>query len=186
LFALDDAMGDVVARATEPALAAIKLAWWRDRLAELDQGTVPAEPRLQVAARELLSRGIPGISLAGLEVGWSTLLDEQADADLIAKRGARLFAVASSLLGASDPLVGAAGRVFGWQTASRLGVAGLSLPEVDVQALAGHRFARRLRPLMGLAALAVRDARRTPECEPEATPGRALALIRHRLTGRVA
>ena len=50
LFAIDDALGDVVAKATEPALAAIKLAWWRERLEELDSGQAPAEPRLKAAA----------------------------------------------------------------------------------------------------------------------------------------
>src|SRR5215211_6804297 len=77
LFAIDDAMGEVIARATEPALAAIKLAWWRERLEELDEGKIPAEPRLQAAADELLTRSISGTRLAELEGGWATLLEEQ-------------------------------------------------------------------------------------------------------------
>src|SRR5215210_353370 len=76
LFDIDDAMGAVVARATEPALAAIKLAWWREQLEELDQGKVPAEPRLRAAAAELVRRGIKGAELTALEAGWATLLDE--------------------------------------------------------------------------------------------------------------
>jgi len=58
LWQIDAAMGDVVARSTQPALAAVKLAWWRERLEELDQGVVPDEPRLQSAAQNLLFRGI--------------------------------------------------------------------------------------------------------------------------------
>jgi 15-cis-phytoene synthase len=54
LFAIDEAMGDVVAKATEPTLGAIKLAWWRERLEQLDEAKVPAEPRLRAAADELL------------------------------------------------------------------------------------------------------------------------------------
>ena len=38
LFDIDEAMADVVARSTEPTLAAIKLAWWRERLEELRTG----------------------------------------------------------------------------------------------------------------------------------------------------
>src|SRR5215211_4208004 len=76
LFAIDDAMGDVVAKATEPALAAIKLAWWRERLQELDTGKVPAEPRLQAAADELLTRDVAGSELAKLEEGWAELLTQ--------------------------------------------------------------------------------------------------------------
>jgi phytoene synthase len=76
LFDIDDAMADVVVRSTQPALGAIKLAWWRERLEELDQGKVPAEPRLQAAAAELLPRGISGAELAGLEDAWSALLEQ--------------------------------------------------------------------------------------------------------------
>src|SRR5919107_5615783 len=84
LFDIEDAMADVVTRATEPALAAIKLAWWRERLEELDRGQVPAEPRLQAAAAELLPRGVSGAELAELEDGWATLLDEQPHLDRVA------------------------------------------------------------------------------------------------------
>ena len=44
MFDIDDAMWDVVARATQPSLAAVKLAWWRERLEDLDEGKVPVEP----------------------------------------------------------------------------------------------------------------------------------------------
>ena len=36
LLAIDDAMAEIVATATQPALAAIKLAWWREALEKLD------------------------------------------------------------------------------------------------------------------------------------------------------
>ena len=62
-------MGDVVARSTEPALGAIKLAWWRERLEELDHGKVPAEPRLQAAAAELLPREIRAAISNGFAFG---------------------------------------------------------------------------------------------------------------------
>lgn len=185
LFAIDDAMGDVVARSTEPALAAIKLAWWRERLEELDQGKVPAEPRLQAAAAELLVRGVTGKSLAGLEDGWATLLDPEPDFELVATRGARLFAMASSLLGHTDELVGAAGRLCAVGNIRRRGLMAVPPAMDEIDQLAGHCFPPRLRPLTALARLAARDARRAG-IEPEGTPGRALALIRHRLTGRVA
>jgi phytoene synthase len=185
LFAIDDALSDVVARAREPALAAIKLAWWRERLEELDEGKMPAEPRLRTAAAELLTSRVSGASLAGLEDGWAAFLDERPDGERVAARGARLFAVAAILLSACDPLIETAGRLYGWQSATRRGVM-LPPPEDALRALTEHRFHRRLRPLTALAALAARDARRVQAIEPEGTPGRALALIRHRLTGRLA
>src|SRR4051812_13606979 len=55
LWAVDEAMGAVVAEATQPALAAIKLAWWRETLERLDRESAPPEPRLQAVQRELLT-----------------------------------------------------------------------------------------------------------------------------------
>ena len=52
--------------------------------------------------------------------------------------------------------------------------------------LARHRFPRPLRPITALARLAARDAKQGPAIEPEATPGRAAALLSHRLFGTVA
>ena len=186
LFAVDDAMGDVVAKATEPALAAIKLAWWRERLQEMDAGKVPAEPRLQAAADELLKRGISGAALAQLEDGWATLLEEQSDIERIAERGAALCAMAAGLLGSTDPLLEAAGRLYGLQSAWRRGLIAVRRPVDELNRLRKHRFPTRLRPLTAMARLAARDARHGQAIEPEATPGRAAALIVHRLTGRVA
>ena len=177
LFAIDDAMASVVAGATQPALAAIKLAWWRERLEALDNAIVPAEPRLRAAAAELLPRGIGGGELAGLEEGWATLLQEAPSAQLVGQRGALLFRLAARLLGSGDPGLDAAGELYAVVDVRRRGFADFGrdrcLP----------RFARAVRPLTALAALARRDLRR-PVPEPEGTPGRAWTLLRHRLTGR--
>lgn len=178
LFAIDDAMGDVVERATQPALAAIKLAWWRERLEELDEGIAPAEPRLQAAATELLPRGVTGAELAGLEAGWAELLNERPDPEEALERGAILFGLAARLLESDAPALPSAGRVYAAGSYRRR--------SLDVQGAVGvtelPSFPRRLRPLTALAALAKRDLSHT---EPEATPGRAWTLLRHRLTGRV-
>lgn len=179
-------MGKVVAKATEPALGAIKLAWWRERLAELDLDRVPAEPRLQAAADELLPRGISGAWLAELEDGWATLLEEQPDVERVANRGASLFEMAASLLGATDPLMDAAGSLYAYGTVRRLGHMAMHWPMDELYQLARHHFPKAVRPVTGMAKLAARDARRGPDIEAEGTPGRALALIAHRLTGRVA
>ena len=184
-MAIDEAMADVVARSTEPTLGAIKLAWWRERLEELDQGKVPAEPRLQAAARELLGRGISGASLAELEDGWLTLLEEQPDAERVGDRGAKLFALAATLLGASHPLIDPAGRLFAYQQVARRRLMAMHWPMDEIHRLSRGRFPQPLRPVTALAALAARDSRRGPVVEPEATPGRAFALIVHRLTGRL-
>ena len=182
LFDIDDAMADVVAQATQPALGAIKLAWWRERLLELDAGKVPAEPRLQQAFVELLSRGIPGHDLAELEQGWTALFQPEPDIGKVGERGAKLFAMAARLLGFPEPSVGAAGRAHAFQQVRRWDLLASPLPENDFPAVI---YPKGLRPLTVLGALAARDARHRGSLEPEATPGRALAMLRHRLTGRI-
>jgi phytoene synthase len=178
LFAIDDAMADVVAQSTQPALAAIKLAWWRERLEDLDDGKVPAEPRLQAAAEELLPRGVSGRELARLEDGWAALLDEEPDETRIAERGAQLFSLGAALLGgeASDDITWA-GRLFAPIDVVRRGLSDAVPAQPDLRQVV---IDRPLRPLTALSALALRGP-----LEPEATPGRAWALLRHRLTGRI-
>jgi phytoene synthase len=183
LFDLDEALADVVARSSEPALGAIKLAWWRERLEELDR-QVPAEPRLQAVADKLLPRGVSGAALAELTDAWTSLLEEVPDVERIGEGGAKLFAIGAKLLGASDPLIAPAGRLFREAQVARRDLAAVHWPNHGHHQLAGHRFAKKLRPLTALTALAARDARRSAP-EPEGTPGRSWALMRHRLSGRI-
>lgn len=174
-------MADVVVKATQPTLAAIKLAWWRERLQELDHGAVPAEPRLQAAARELLPRGIKGSDLAGLEAGWAELLTEHPDPARAQARGTLLFALAGRLLGGESDTLEHAGRLFSRASLQRQGYA-VEVPETAFVA----RVPRILRPITGLGALAKRDLRRGGgPFEAEATPARAWVLLMHRLTGRI-
>ena len=179
-------MAEVVASSTQPALGAIRLAWWREALERLDHTAPPAEPRLQAAVVELLARGITGKALAGLEDGWATLFDETIDHTRLTERGARLFGIGAILLDASDPKLRDAGILTALMDAARRGYpVVLDTAETQRSCLARHRFSRALRPLTAFARLAARDVRRAPGQEPEATPGRAFALIRHRLTGRI-
>lgn len=179
LFALDDVMADVVASSTQPALGAIRLAWWREALERLDANAPPAEPRLQAVAKELLPRGVTRTSLAGIPGGWAPLLDEQPDSKLVAGRGVSLFNAGACLLGAHARTLDDAGALFALADARRRGPWHFDAPVPTMH------FAQQLRPLTAFSALAARDLRQG-WIEPEATPGRALALIRHRLTGRIA
>ena len=185
LFGIDDALADVVTSSTQPALGAIRLAWWREALERLDSSPPPPEPRLQAVAAELLSRGVSGRMLAELEDGWATLLDEQPDIERIGARGAKLFTIGAKVLGGSDPMLDPAGRLYACELMKRRHLASLPFPTEEMRILSGHHFARRLRPLTALARLAARDVKQEPAIEPEATPGRAAALLSHRLFGTV-
>jgi phytoene synthase len=195
LFDIDRAMADVVRSSTQPMLGQIRLAWWRERLQELDGGEVPAEPRLQAVEAELLPRGITGASIAGLESGWVRLFDDfpwdRRTSETIWLRGRLLFGLGARVLGGSPDGIEAAGGVWAMVDAARHCSDAPSREMLLKQArrfaagLPSTRFPVAVRPLSGLGALAVRDLRRSEPFEPEATRGRAAAMLAHRLTGKL-
>ena len=196
LFLIDAAMGEVVRSTHEPMLGPIRLAWWRERLEELDKGSAaPAEPRLQQAVNELLPRGVSGQDLAKLEAGWLRLFDPfpwgAETSEAIWLRGNLLFGIGARLLGAPNERLQAAGGLWALVDVARhcSGEASramlLKQARGFAQGLGGARFDPALRPLSMIAALAVRDSRRGEQFEPEGTPARAAAMLRHRLSGRL-
>ena len=183
LFSIDSAMADVVARSTDPALGRIKLAWWRERLEELDRAAAPAEPRLGAVAEHLLPIGVKGADLAELEAGWATLLDDEIDPDLVAERGAALFKIGGKLLASADAKLADAGRLYSLASVGRRGVPELFEPARQyLVRLREHRFERSVRPLTMLARAAARDLSTD---EPEGSRARALAMLAHRWSGRI-
>lgn len=183
LFAIDAAMGDVVARSTDPALGRIKLAWWRERLEALDSEPPPAEPRLEAVARQLIPNGVRGADLAELEAGWATLLDPELDPELVAERGALLFRIGGKLLGSDDQKLPEAGALYALASVGRRGVPELFGPARDLVAtFRRHRFDKGVRPLTMLARAAARDLDRQ---ESEGSRKRAVAMLAHRWSGRV-
>jgi phytoene synthase len=184
LWDLDLAFADVVATSTDPNLGAIRLAWWRERLADLDLGKdAPAEPRLQAAASELLPRGITGGELSRLEDAWVPLLqpfpwgDEQVDG--LKLRGRTLFGIGAELLGASPSDAETAGELWslvdGAIHCSDSDTRNILLREAA--ALAPSPAPTKVRPLTMLAALSAHDAR------PRGSFRRGLAALRHRYRG---
>jgi phytoene synthase len=191
LWALDAALGAVLAGGREPMLSRIKLVWWRDALEALDRAPAPGEPVLQGLASAVLPRGVPGAELALMEEGWSALLSpEPLTADDLrtwaAARGGRLFRLSARLLGRDEPLIEEAGKA--WALAD---LARHSNPADADFALAvlrslppPIRIPPQLRPLGMLAALARRDADPArPRWEQQGAPGRMWRMLRHRLSG---
>lgn len=193
LWRLDVALGSVLATGREPMISRIRLAWWRESLERLDREPPPAVPLLQALARDVLPAGIGGAELAGMEAGWSRLLESGrlSAADLTehaASRGGRLFRLSAHLLGGEPDGVGGAGEA--WALAD---LARRSADRADAAAALAAAaavplpdcWAVPLRPLGMLALLARRDAARA-ECgfEARGAPPRMLRMLRHRLTGR--
>jgi phytoene synthase len=197
LFAIDRAMGDVVRTTKEPMLGPIRLAWWRERLEELDgHSTAPPEPRLQQVERELIPRGVSGFELAALEGGWLRLFDPfpwtAETGEAIWFRGNLLFGLGARILGRAEERIQAAGGLWALVDAARhcsdpqSRAMLLDLARAFGRGMRGVRFPAPLRPLSALTVLAMRDYRRGEPFEREGTPGRAAAMLRHRFSGRLA
>lgn len=193
ILALDDALADVVRQAREPALAQLRYAWWRERLAALDSEAPPAMPVLADLAAHALPRGVSGAALADLVDGWEALaaaetLDAAAIDAFAAGRGATLFALLARACGAHKPPV-AAGE--GWALADLAGNLGDPVEVAAVRAVANARLAavrsyrwpRSLRTLGAMALLARLDLDASPG-DRRGSPGRVARLLWMRVSGR--
>lgn len=192
LFGLDDALAALLRSTTEPAIAQIRLAWWRERLSELGHAATPAMPVLQSVSDQVVARGIAGDRLVAIVEGWEILIEaERLDRDALSqfaeKRGGRLFAIGAELLGAKA----APGAAEGWALADLA----KHLTTQDEAMLAREmaiehlgrtsRWPRRARALGALAAIARMDMDLPMGTEaPIGSPRRVARLAWMRLTGR--
>ena len=164
LWALDEALGQIVRTTTEPMIGQMRLTWWHDRLSGLGEGAPPAEPVLAALAGVMPEQGV---ALAAMVEGWEALLDplplgDDAIAAHASMRGGRLFALAGQLL-AEGLDARAAGE--GWAAIDFA----LHCSEPDTagraQAFARQRFSGavmpRAKPLRILTRIAAGDARRS-------------------------
>lgn len=185
----DAELARVSVEAKEPTLAAIRLAWWRERLEGLADGrSPPAQPLLQALAtvRERVRLG----ALAQLDDAWLPLLEGPSpDWALHCRlRGGVLFDALAQLLGAAgrSEWTSAAGAQWaaGRVAHGELGVRAEGAVLDAVAPLGAPIPAapdRRLRPLLALARLGARDlAAGMSGTQPErgATPGRQWVIAR--------
>lgn len=195
LWTLDARLGAALRSGGDRMIARIRLAWWRDALEALDRGPAPDEPVLAAVADHVLPLGVGGAALAGLEAGWSTLLEPELGPGQLAAyadaRGGGLFTLSARLLaGSAPPHIAPAGEAWALTDLARH-VRNATEAEAALAAARQRlaavlpRWQPALRPLGMLAMLAARDALGQPgRPEPQGTPGRMLRMMRHRLTGR--
>jgi len=109
LFALDARLAGVVTAAKEPLLVQIRLAWWRERLAELGSGNSPPEPLLAALAG---AWGSAARELAPLIDGWEARLCADSALGDLAEGRAQALAAYAHLAGAPKdaPAAAEAGR----------------------------------------------------------------------------
>jgi phytoene synthase len=164
------------------------MAWWRERLEELDKGVAPAEPRLRAIQRQLVGRGISGLELSKLEDGWLPLLGQFPWGDDVAEglrlRGHVLFGIGAKLLGGDPKDAKAAGALWSLvdgathcsDADSRHFLCGAARAWIDE---VPQRLPAAIRPLTILAALAAYDLR------PGGRLGRVGVALAHRLRGTI-
>jgi len=165
LFALDVRLAGIVHNAREPALAQIKLAWWRDELGKPAADRRKGEPLLQL----LEPWGNEAAALGQLADGWEILLGDH----LLSNREAEEFASDRALaclglarrLGLPEDGIAKAAR--GWALAEIAQAAEAPSTELWPRL----RLRREMRPLQVLYALAVRSHKRTEY------PGGKIALL---------
>lgn len=175
LLELDGRIGAIVRGAREPVLAQIRLAWWRERLAEVADKRPRGEPLLA----RLGQWSDAGAGLIPLIDGWEALLDDPvalgADEAFVAGRVAAVAVLAREVEAGHD----------GAWAARAWGQADLALMrrETAVVGAPGPRLAPQLRPLAVLAGVTARAAGLG---DPAAlvSPGALLAALRHGLLRR--
>ena len=186
LFALDARLRAIAMAARDPMIGLMRLTWWEEALARLDDAPAPAEPLLRTLAAAVLPLGVGGAAMASLVDGWARVLEGEPDlAAYAAERGGRLFALAAGVAGDRDMRVEAVGE--GWALVDL--AAGWPALSVPATALArarlaggyGRRWPRSLRVLgaLGLLARSDLDAKSRP-----GSPRRVARLLAYRLTGR--
>jgi phytoene synthase len=187
LWNLDLALADVVSTSTDPHLGAIRLAWWRDRLDELDSGgPIAGEPRLSAINRHLMPI-TSGAALSTIATAWAPLLEPfpwgEDVADGLRERGRLVFAVGARILDANQEAEPAGAL---WSLAD--GALHCSDPDSREFLLSEARAAiadvprkmpRTLRPLTVLSALAADDVLHSGRLT------RVAAAMRHRWSGTI-
>nr|WP_309661607.1 squalene/phytoene synthase family protein [Sphingomonas sp.] len=197
LWQLDLAMADVVATTTEPALGAIRLAWWRERLDELDSNlSPPPEPRLVAVAEQLLPCRVSGHELSGLSDAWRPLLAPFPWDDRVAEglrlRGLILFRAGAQLLHGNPQDTEAAGALWSLVDGARhcsdvhSRIFLLDQAKDAIALLPRERPPKSLRRLTALAAVAAHDVLRNKPLDlPYADSGRGMAVFRHYWNGKL-
>ncbi|GGD51829.1 hypothetical protein GRI62_05840 [Erythrobacter arachoides] len=188
LLALDTRLAGIVRGHGEPVIAQLKLAWWRDRLAQ-DPAVWPAgEPLLAL----MRTCGVEPVRLAGMVDGWELLLSEElgrpeleefAEGRALGWSGlAEAFHVgapyaAVSTIATAWALADLALHLGGGEVAASAREIALALPRGD------ERLPRELRTLVVLHGLARRALLRGSR-EPLDGPAAMLAAARLGFAGR--
>jgi phytoene synthase len=188
-FALDARLASLLRNASEPMLARLRLAWWRESLATDPSQWPEGEPLLNALRSWTGERD----SLVSLVDGWEAMSGEPSLTQLaieeLAAARAGAFAALARLVGVPQESEMAARRGQAWSLADI--ASRLTDPEEKriAKALFGRQdwkqagLSRHMRPLVVLHGLAARSVRRGEDLD-RAGPLALAAAIRLGLLGR--
>ncbi|MBV9527951.1 MAG: hypothetical protein JOZ79_06275 [Sphingomonas sp.] len=171
------------------------MAWWRERLDDLDHATdAPPEPRLRAVQEQLIDLGITGHELSRLEDAWLPLFEpfpwRETTAAGLRLRGRILFGIGARLLGVEPDDAEAAGALWSLVDGARhcsdiySRMFLLDQARAAIRELPTARPPKFLRRLTSLAAMAAHDAiRNRPLDLPYFDAGRGMAAVLHMLRG---
>ncbi len=191
-WVLDERLAGVVRAAREPAIGAIRMAWWREALAQDDRSKGRGEPLVE-AWRAGLADPVRAAAIDRLIDGWLVLLAEEtpdpaALLDFGRGRGGGLFALLAGRGGQEQPeAVEMAGTLWAlWDLAGHSADPQLARSAIDQAAALGALVlpaGRALKPLRLAAQVALADMR--PRRVPSGgfSPRHYAALLRHALLG---
>lgn len=167
LFALDARLGELVAKANEPLLAQLRLAWWRDELSKAPADRAKGDPILDAIGETWAGEER---ALVRLVDGWEQLVGEaplpMPAVESFANGRAGAFAALARLAGhpAAEERAQHAGRIWALADfAARVSNAEERRTALALAGAGGHRFPplpRVLRPLAVLRGLANRSLTR--------------------------
>ena len=176
LLAFDSRLADVVLTSSEPMIAQLKLAWWRDALSAARDNRPKGEPMLALLSKIEDAGKVEGVAsdMLSLVDAWE-ILSVQEDAQLehfAGHRGDAMFAPFARWNGvAGTQDIEKAGRR--WSLADMMARTGRSDISVSLQPV---RLSRTLRPLTILERGAVGELR-------SGRQSAGLSLLWHALTG---
>ena len=165
VFLLDSRLARIGAQASEPIIAQMKLAWWRDQFAKPVTEWPTGEPLLESIAKQ----GLPPARLAGLVDGWEALIASDALSvevieAYVAGRGASWLGVVDAVEAKADAEeVLRCARIWALaDLASHLEGEGRKQVRELLKGSENRlpKLPRQLRPFQVLAALGQRSARR--------------------------
>lgn len=193
VWALDERLAGVVRTVREPAIAAIRLAWWRDALVHADQSKGRGEPLIEAWRTHEHNADIPSL-VDHLIDGWTVLLETEeltmsALHAYAEARGSALFSLLAAKASDGAPSVELMGALWTmWDLAGHLSDDAAAQSVIDEARRIADRertvlSGRTAKPLRLACKVALDDIKRSRVPKGGFRPRHYVRLVRHAMFG---